>query len=720
MWTPVTYQKNNELSTLSNCTSWDCEAPSEASPHHRRKGGYDLLGSAFRSARRPPCPRHQLSLAFRPLWWLHLLSSSLLLRCSSRNPTCVASLFLHLLPCAVPSALREEDPAQGVPADRAFRILRRTAGFLLPFFGALQRLEDPVNQIEHPLFVRPSPLQPHELPLKLHPRPLQLLEQPLVLRPGSRPSQVLVQPLLLRLRCKSLHHLETSFQHSTTLQERLARSHKEVATCLAPRIRLLFSSSFHCCRDHGKLSPEHWFWADLCSSISWEGGVGTDSLFLVFWALCFGVLFPVPRKKWLFFSILFCPVLRPVIPCFFLICQHSVHVVFELRDLYFPSPARETPWVHSNHFELCFLCASLHHCRPLVLKAFVVCVSLPDLAMCPAHRCKVHFFSFLLVHVEHFHDWVSFPMSFSPPFCRCCMFPFNQSCCVCHLSCSPRAQFFLPRSSSPQQTRPHWYLQCLHSVPTGKQWVGQDSLLFRVCPFLHSILCCTVGAELPVSVTHIPTKAKLLCIAPSRCLLVAKVFPVFASSSNLSWSVRFPVPRLWNWTWGPLLSVPVPLRRWSQGPRKRRPGNTSHPVWMPKSLPFFSHFTFRFVTIVSTGTLNTRGFPVPLAAILLLSWIILRVWPQPYLQCVPITLRSMSCFVFPLRVLSMILALCCCPSGRTLSAGLLAPRTSAYPTILLFRPLARCSLLLAVEGLSGTNAVWKLPNVGRPIVFNHR
>ena len=42
---------------------------------------------------------------------------------------------------------------------------------------------------------------------------------------------------------------------------------------------------------------------------------------------------------------------------------------------------------------------------------------------------------------------------------------------------------------------------------TRKQWAGQDSLRFRACPLLHSILCCTIGRRVAASVTHIPTKA---------------------------------------------------------------------------------------------------------------------------------------------------------------------------------------------------------------------
>ena len=41
---------------MSNCTSSDWQAPSETSPHHRPKGGHDLLRGAFRSSRGAPCP----------------------------------------------------------------------------------------------------------------------------------------------------------------------------------------------------------------------------------------------------------------------------------------------------------------------------------------------------------------------------------------------------------------------------------------------------------------------------------------------------------------------------------------------------------------------------------------------------------------------------------------------------------------------------------------
>ena len=139
-----------------------------------------------------------MCLAFRPLRWLHLLLSSLILRCSSRYPTCVASLVLHLLPWRVPSALREEDPAQGFPGGRAFRTLRRAAGFsddwkswsinLSSRSFSVRVRSNTSNCLS---FSRPRPLQPHELPPKFLPRPLQHHVQPLTLSLGSRPSQPL-------------------------------------------------------------------------------------------------------------------------------------------------------------------------------------------------------------------------------------------------------------------------------------------------------------------------------------------------------------------------------------------------------------------------------------------------------------------------------------------------------------------------------------------------
>ena len=94
--------------------------------------------------------------------------------------------------------------------ESAFRVARRgpCPGFpwwpCLPHFAqssrVLRRLEELVNQLEQPLFLRPSPLQhlklplflpSHELPPKFLPRPLQHHVQPLTLSLGSRPSQPL-------------------------------------------------------------------------------------------------------------------------------------------------------------------------------------------------------------------------------------------------------------------------------------------------------------------------------------------------------------------------------------------------------------------------------------------------------------------------------------------------------------------------------------------------
>ena len=89
------------------------------------------------------------------------------------------------------------------------------------------------------------------------------------------------------------------------------------------------------------------------------------------------------------------------------------------------------------HFELCFLRASLHDCRPPVLEVIAVCVSVPDLAMYPAQRCKKT--SLCLFWSMSNHSMTEFlsDVFFSPPFCRYCAFLFPQSCCVSDISCSP-------------------------------------------------------------------------------------------------------------------------------------------------------------------------------------------------------------------------------------------------------------------------------------------
>ena len=100
------------------------------------------------------------------------------------------------------------------------------------------------------------------------------------------------------------------------------------------------------------------------------------------------------------------------------------------------------------HFELCFLCVSLHLCRPPVLKASAVCVSVPDLAMYPAHRCKNNIVFVCSGPCRTFPRPSLFPMSFSPPFCRYCAFPFPQSCCDSDIFLLSMTSVFLAMSLS--------------------------------------------------------------------------------------------------------------------------------------------------------------------------------------------------------------------------------------------------------------------------------
>ena len=170
-----------------------------------------------------------------------------------------------------------------------------------------------------------------------------------------------------------------------------------------------------------------------------EGGLGTESLFLVICALCLNVLFPYPREMlccFLFHRFLSCAAASH--PAFF-VTSADIPSLFSLNSAICASHLQQekrlgcTPF----HFELCFLRASLHHCRPPVLEAIAVCVSVPDLAMYPAQRCKKKslclFWSMSnLSKTESLSD-----VFFSPPFCRYCAFPFPQSCCVSDISCSP-------------------------------------------------------------------------------------------------------------------------------------------------------------------------------------------------------------------------------------------------------------------------------------------
>ena len=160
------------------------------------------------------------------------------------------------------------------------------------------------------------------------------------------------------------------------------------------------------------------------------GGLGTDSLFLVIGARCFSVLFPNPRGKLCFFLFhRFLSYTAASHPAFFVIS--AIPSLYSLNSAICDFHLQQEKGLGCTpfHFELCFLCVSLQLCRPLVLKASAVCVSVPDLAMYPAHRCKNNIVFVCSGPCRTFPRPSLFPMSFSPPFCRYCAFPFPQSCC---------------------------------------------------------------------------------------------------------------------------------------------------------------------------------------------------------------------------------------------------------------------------------------------------
>ena len=195
-----------------------------------------------------------------------------------------------------------------------------------------------------------------------------------------------------------------------------------------------------------------------------EGGLGTESLFLVICALCFSVLFPYPREMlccFLFHRFLSCAAASH--PAFF-VTSADIPSLFSLNSAICASHLQQekrlgcTPF----HFELCFLRASLHHCRPPVLEAIAVCVSVPDLAMYPAQRCKKNKSLFVLVHVEPFQDRVSFRCFFLSTILSILCVPLSSILlCLRHFLLSMTCVFFLsclcrvPHSRSPRQARPY-------------------------------------------------------------------------------------------------------------------------------------------------------------------------------------------------------------------------------------------------------------------------
>ena len=242
----------------------------------------------------------------------------------------------------------------------------------------------------------------------------------------------------------------------------------------------------------------------------------------MFCAWCFGVLVPVPREK-----------LRFSFTSYSVMCCGQPSRVF-LHLLTFAIGAsyhqqKKRLGCTAFHFELCFLCASPHQCSPLVLKAIFVSVSVPDHFLClfwSMSNLSMIESPFRCLSLHHFVGAVSLPfldLAVSATFLALHDLSFS-----CHV-------FLGCRAAAPHNRLGHTAFSSASILfQTRKQWAGQDSLRFRACPLLHSILCCTIGAELlPVS-RIFPRKRTSLCTVPSQCLLVTKVSPVSESISNLS------------------------------------------------------------------------------------------------------------------------------------------------------------------------------------------
>ena len=162
------------------------------------------------------------------------------------------------------------------------------------------------------------------------------------------------------------------------------------------------------------------------------------------------------------------------------------------------------------HFELCFLRASPHLCKPLVLKAIAVCVSVPDLAMHPAHRCKkksVRLFwsmsnlskteSLSDVFLSTILSIMCVPLS-SILLCLRHFLLSMTSVFPCHVFVGCRAAGHHDRLGHSD------FSPAFISFPQWKQWVGPGFSTFSCLScffffFSHSMPHCTTGAELPSS-----------------------------------------------------------------------------------------------------------------------------------------------------------------------------------------------------------------------------
>ena len=124
-------------------------------------------------------------------------------------------------------------------------------------------------------------------------------------------------------------------------------------------------------------------------------------------------------------------------------------------------------------FYLCFVCASLHHWRPLVLSAFDASVSVSACAMCHAHMGGVSVPSLSGPSSYLFVIMCPFSVPFFPSLAWSCFFCFSQSCGVRNHLRSPCCKFLLPvfcwvpHWCSSHHTWPNCFCQRFHPLVEG-------------------------------------------------------------------------------------------------------------------------------------------------------------------------------------------------------------------------------------------------------------
>ena len=203
--------------------------------------------------------------------------------------------LLASAPLGIAFRIARRDPAQGFPAGRAFRILRRAAGFLLPLQGLSNvlrcrsinssRRSFSVRRHSNPTNCRSSSFRGHSC--FSYSRSLSVQVRGLPKSSYSRFSSVSSKRRSSRARlfgsANSCSCLDLARKKSPFVLHRVSEG----------------------CFHHPSIAAETT--DDLYPSIDFEriflrasygkGGVGTDSLILVFCALCLGVLLPRPREK---------------------------------------------------------------------------------------------------------------------------------------------------------------------------------------------------------------------------------------------------------------------------------------------------------------------------------------------------------------------------------------------------------------------------------------